>query len=326
VGVRVSWIVATASAAVLAAPNIAQAHLRGGTVAVDYGANVIRPRPSRTAPLTVGVYQSDRALHLGVRHGHVVVVIGYLGESFLRVDAAGLAVNRASPTAAVAGLLAKGEAVGGDVPRWRLVPRRSSVVWHDPRLQRPLPRSSRVSWSIPILVDGRRERISGEIWRRAAPALWPWLLVLGLFVALAAVLGVRKDVQRLRTGCILMGATAAAGGMVATAGLVLSSYALPGIRIAGADGVVVAAVGFGVLAWGPREARVPAGVGLGLAGLAVGSLESAVFLHAGVLSALPAMPTRVGVALAIAAGVACLITGALFYLQRAAESVPEGGG
>jgi hypothetical protein len=316
---RVCWIVATAGAVVLAMPDIAHAHLRSGTVAVDYGARVVEPRSARAAVLTVGVYQSDRALHLSVRHGHAVVVIGYLGESFLRVDADGVAVNRASPTAAVAGLLGKGEAVAGDRARWRLVRGRSSVVWHDPRLQRPLPRSSRASWSIRILVDGRGERIAGQIWRLGAPALWPWLLVLALFAALTAVLGLTRDVQRLRTAFIWTGATAAAAGIVATAGLALSSYASPGIRIVGADGLVFAAVGFGFLVWGPGEASVPTGVGLGLLGLAVGLSESAVFLHAVVLSALPALPMRVGVALAIAAGGAGVITGLLCYVQDAAE-------
>jgi hypothetical protein len=113
--------------------------------------------------------------------------------------------------------------------------------------------------------------------------------------------------------------------MAATAGLALSSYASPGIRIAGADGLVFAAVGFGVLGWGPRDARVPAGVGLGLLGLAVGLSESAVFVHAGVLSAFPATPTRVGVVLAIAAGATGVMTGLIFYLWQPVEPALRGG-
>jgi hypothetical protein len=56
--------------------------------------------------------------------------------------------------------------------------------------------------------------------------------------------------------------------------------------IAVADEFVFAAVGFGVLAWGPRNADVPAAIGLGLLGLATGLSEGGVFLHGGVLSAL----------------------------------------
>ena len=73
--------------------------------------------PSTTAPasaspnavLAVSVYQSDLGLHLSVRRGHSVLVLGYLGEQFLRIDPAGVAVNAASPTAAASGLLHAGE-------------------------------------------------------------------------------------------------------------------------------------------------------------------------------------------------------------------------
>lgn len=323
---RVSWIVGAVGVpilAVLAVPSVAQAHLRSGTVAVDYGARVVRPRPSPTAPFVVTVYQSDRALRLSVRNGHTVVVVGYLGERFLRVDAAGVAVNRDSPTAAGSGLLAKGGRAGGSQTGWNLVRAHSSVVWHDPRLQRLPPGAIRASWSIPVLVDGRRERISGEIWRLAAPTLWPWLLVLGLFAALTGLLGVARDPRRLRTGCILAGAVAAAAGIVAAGGFALGAYASPGTWIAVADEFVFAAAGFGVLAWGPRGADVPAGIGLGLLGLATGLSEGGVFLHGGVLSALPAAPTRAAAALAIGAGVAGLATGGLFYLQHPAEPAVE---
>jgi hypothetical protein len=323
--VRVFWVVSVVGVAVLATPSVAQAHLRSGTVAVDYGARVVRPRPSPTAPFAVIVYQSDRALRLSVRDGHTVVVIGYLGERFLRVDRARVAVNRASPTAAGSGLLAKGERSEGPAG-WTPVRGHSSVVWHDPRLQGLPPGAIRASWSIPVLVDGRRERITGEIWRLAAPALWPWLLVLGFFAALTALLGVAKDRRRLRTGCILAGAVAAVAGIVAAGGFALGAYASPGTWIAGADEFVFAAAGFGVLVWGPRNADVPAGIGLGLLGLATGLSEGGVFLHGGVLSALPALPTRAAAALAIGAGVAGLVTGGLFYLQHPPEPAAEGAG
>jgi len=306
---------------VLAAAPVAQAHLRSGTVAVDYGARVVRPRPAPTAPFAVTVYQSDRALQLRVRSGHTVVVIGYLGERFLRVDAAGaVAVNGASPTTAGSGLLAKGEQTG-----WTPVRGHRSVVWHDPRLQRLPPGAIRASWSIPVLVDGRRERIAGQIWRLAAPALWPWLLVLVPFAALTVLLGVAGDRRRLRTGCIVAGAVAAAAGIGAAGGVALGAYASPGTWIAGADEVVFAVAGFGVLAWGPRGADVPAGIGLALLGLAIGSSEAGVFLHGGVLSALPAMPTRTAAVVAIGAGIAGLGTGGLFYLRHPAEPAAEGG-
>ncbi|HET8605889.1 MAG TPA: hypothetical protein VFL66_02560 [Gaiellaceae bacterium] len=63
--------------------------------------------PLRSAAFSVRVLPSDRALALSVRPGHSVVVLGYLGEPFLRVDRRGVAVNAASPTAVLPGAAAR---------------------------------------------------------------------------------------------------------------------------------------------------------------------------------------------------------------------------
>ena len=81
----------------LLVPSTAAAHLRSGTTAVDYRARVTSP-PSPA--FAARVYQSDRALHVVVRSGHTLVVLGYLGEPFLRIDASGVTVAATSPTAA----------------------------------------------------------------------------------------------------------------------------------------------------------------------------------------------------------------------------------
>ena len=121
---------AAAAAVALALPSTAGAHLRSGTVAVDY-----RPRVTHTpaGPVRVGVYVSDRALHVGVKRGHGAVVYGYLGEPFVRVGDGGVSVDTASPTAG-----------------WVLRSHRLSVVWHDVLASRP-------RWRVPVAVDGRRE-------------------------------------------------------------------------------------------------------------------------------------------------------------------------
>src|SRR5438876_10955776 len=83
----------------LAAPAPASAHVRTGSVAVDYRVHVF---PTRL-PLTAHVYLGDRALRLSVRPGHSVTVLGYGREPFLGIDGAGVTVLR-SPTAAALGL------------------------------------------------------------------------------------------------------------------------------------------------------------------------------------------------------------------------------
>src|SRR2546423_12986395 len=69
----------------LAAPGPASAHIRTGSVAVDYRARVF---PTRL-PLTAHVYLGDRALRLSVRRGHSVPGLGYGGAPFLRIAGPG---------------------------------------------------------------------------------------------------------------------------------------------------------------------------------------------------------------------------------------------
>jgi hypothetical protein len=53
--------------AFLVVPAAASAHLRSGTVAVDYRASIIVPRATA---FTAQIYQSDRALRMSIRSGH----------------------------------------------------------------------------------------------------------------------------------------------------------------------------------------------------------------------------------------------------------------
>ena len=108
----------------LAAPTTASAHLRTGVVAVDYRASVFPPRAPLRRALAARVYKSDQALGLSVRPGHMVLVLGYTGEPFLRINGAGVAVNASSPTAAAAGLLKQSDPVR--VRGWHLRSSRST--------------------------------------------------------------------------------------------------------------------------------------------------------------------------------------------------------
>jgi len=289
---RRSCLAAGAAASVaLALPATATAHLRTGTVAVDY-----RPRvTSRPAgPLEVGVYLSDRALHLGVERGHLVVVYGYLGEPFIRVGDAGVSVDTASPTAGATGLLPRGAPSGG----WVLRSHRRTVVWHDVR-------TSRSHWRVPIAVDGRRESIAGVTTRLPRPAMWPWLVLLAAIVAAAAA--VRRPVA--------LGVISSAAAMVVAAGFAFSAYADPGTWIAGVDELFFVAAGIGVLRWGAPGLRLASAVWLGLVGLAVGLSKGEVFLHALVLSALPGQATRAAVVVGVGSGIVAAVLGCLAYVR-----------
>jgi hypothetical protein len=178
VGLRAfaGWLVLFGVVA-LAAPTAASAHIRTGVAAVDYRASVFPLRAPLLTAATVRIAESDQALGVTVRSGHAVVVLGYTGEPFVRINGAGVAVNGASPTAAATGLLKGLPRSAGVGPGWHFRSSRRSVVWHDTRV-RGLPSSvQRRTWVVPIVVDGRRVRLEGEVWRVPAPSPWPWLIL-----------------------------------------------------------------------------------------------------------------------------------------------------
>jgi hypothetical protein len=245
-------------------PPAAAAHLRSGTVAVDHRARITK-RPA--GPFSIVVYQSDRALHLSVDAGHVVVVYGYLGNPLYRIGDGGVAVQAAQ---------------GG----WLLVSHHRSVTWHDLRTSRP-------TWRVPIAVDGRRAVVVGTTSTLRHPALWIWV------VALAAI-----GIAGLLAAPAVSGTVSSAAAVIIAVAFALDTYASPGTWIAGIDETLFAAAGLGVLRWGPPVARMPAVLWLSLLGAAVGLSKGAVFLHALVLAALPGAFVRVLAVAAIGAGIA----------------------
>jgi hypothetical protein len=201
---------------VLAAPAGADAHLRSGVVAVDYRASLVSPNPAVKAR----VYQSDRALSVTAEPGHTVVILGYLGEPFVRIAGGRVAVNAASLTAAGLGLL-EGSSVGTG---WRLSSRGETFVWHDRRL-RGLPAGvDRKRWAIPLVVDGRSAQLTGVLQRVERPPAWPWIVVGLPFVLVTALLLLRRRMYRVRAAAVALGVTSAVGMLATGAGFALDSY------------------------------------------------------------------------------------------------------
>jgi hypothetical protein len=301
----------------LASPAAASAHLRSGTVAVDYRASVLR---ADTPAYSAQIFQSDRALGITVKRGHVVMLLGYLGEPVFRLDAAGLWVNAASPTAVVLRLVTRSRRVVASTPRWRLQRGRHSVVWHDARSQ-GLPAGVKQGvWSVPLVVDGRRTRLEGVLQHFAAPSPWPWI---GL---LAAVLGaglwplmVRRH-DRVSSAAIACAGAATAAAVVTLVAFALDAYASPGTWIEALDAIAFLGVGVWGMRRGPEHLHVAAAIGLGLVGLAVALLEVAIFLHPIVLAVLPGSVTRIVDVLAMGAGLDAAVLGGVFYARTAGLS------
>jgi hypothetical protein len=314
---RLPWglIVAAAAATFLAGTPDASAHLRSGTIAVDYRASVAAPQ---TPAYSAQIYQSDRALNLTVKRGHSVSVLGYLGEPMFRLDPAGLWINVASPTSAVAGLVTKAQRVVSSTPHWRLQHGRRSVIWRDARAQGLSPGVDDGTWSVPMIVDGRPANLDGALRRRPKPVLWLWLVLVGCLPACAAALAlVRRD--QLARGAISFAAAAAGVSAVLAVAFALDAYASPGSWIAGFDEIFFIAIGIGVLLRGPPRWHVATAIGLGLLAVGVGLSKGAVFLHPIVLADLPGTVIRLLVAVAVGCGLAAAALGGMSYAET---SVP----
>ena len=289
----------------LLAPPAASAHVRSGVIAVDYRADV-----SATPPGVVArIYESDLAVQLTARAARSVVVPGYLGEPFIRIGPAGVFVSKTSPTAAGARVVSHGR----------------SVVWHDARV-RALPRGvDRRSWTIPLIVDGRRSRLGGEAWRVETPPAWPWV-ALGLpFLVVVALLLVVRPMHWVQAGAVGFGIAAAVGLVASGWGFVLASSASEGRWVEAANELVFSLVGVLVVVRGKPDTRAIAGGALGLLGLAVGLSKVPVLLHGIVLSVFPSNLARVVVALTIATGAAATCLGLVIFtaaLESPADEVP----
>jgi hypothetical protein len=308
---RRSLVVAVAALALaalaFAAPGTAGAHLRASRSAVDFRASV----QANQAPVRLRVYRTDLALGLRLEGRHRVVVLGYLGEPFLRLEPGAVFVNAASPTAAGARLARPHPRLTR--PLWHLRATRPSVIWHDARVRGLPPGKTRGRWRIPLLVDGHRMELTGTIQRVAAPAAWPWL-VIGAALAVAVALALRRR-KLLRPATASLGRLAGAATLLTALGFALSSSAAQGAWIEGGNEAFLALVGAVFLVRGSSAARALAGGLLGLVGLAAGLTRLPVLLHGIALSALPGSLARLAVATAIAAGAAAATLGLVVFFD-----------
>lgn len=312
--------VALVVAAALGAAPTAGAHLRSGVVAEDFLASSAPLGPLANA-LSLRIYKTDRALALTVHPPHSVTVFGYLGEPFIRISNAGVYVDRSSPTAAAAGLVRDPTKWRPGHPSWRLYSRGETVLWHAPAL-RGLPAVvDRAAWRVPIAVDGRATALHGSIWRVPAPALWPWL-AFAVPVALVALAFVAAFRRRLRFAVAAFGLLAAVATLTVIAAFTLTRTANGGRVYEGANELIFALVGLGVLARGRENARAFAATGLGLLALGVGLAKVPVLLHGVVLSSFPPTAARIAVAGAIWTGAAAAVLGLVVFFEILDEPSP----
>src|SRR6185295_2671061 len=98
-------------------------------------------------------------------------------------------------------------------PDWSKVAAGVSFAWHAHRPGRVLGRRSGGGdvggWSIPLVVDGRSERIVGRLHHSEGPPYWVLLMVLATTAALAAVVARTRSprtIEWVAVGGALIGA------------------------------------------------------------------------------------------------------------------------
>jgi hypothetical protein len=290
----------------LALPPAANAHGQTGRVAVDDRAEVLRKPPG----VAVRIYASDLAVRLREAGARRVVVLGYVGEPFIRIGPAGAVVSRASPTAGGARAVVHGR----------------SVVWHDARVRGLASGVARKRWTIPLIVDGRRTAVEGQLWRVEPPPAWPWIVLGVPFLVVAAWLLAVRPQHWVRVAAVAFGLAAAVGMVVTGAGFALNGSASEGKWVEAGNELVFALVGVAFVLRGKPDTRAIAGGALGLLGLAIGLSDLAVFRHGVVLSALPADLVRTIVALVIAAGAVATCTGLVVFSAAMDAPLEDLGG
>jgi hypothetical protein len=190
----------------------------------NYEASVtgLDPRPEG---VELDVAGGDAFLRINVAPGHEVLIPGYGGEPYVRIDADGSVwVSEDSPAYyqnddRYSQVRIPRDADGRGDPRWMLVGDDGRYAWHDHRthwmgFNRPPnvvgdARQFVFAWKIPIQVDGREISVAGQLeWVPSRSAVIP--ILVGI-VALLPLLMWRR--RRVEIAAVLV--TVAAAGAVA---------------------------------------------------------------------------------------------------------------
>lgn len=306
------WLVLVAAAALATAlPAAAAAHGAGQTVASSYLARV----GTVPAGLRAKVVDGDQRMWLRAPARETVIVLDVRGAPYLRFDRAGVQVNRNSamyylnqtPVAAIPppGL------TRSTAPRWVALTGSHDYVWHDGRLHAlaavALAPGARYvgRWSVPLLVDGRAERITGALWHADRPSIvWFWPIVV-LLACVAAALRLRRPLLDARLARALAAAALAA---LAIGGVGLELHGRP--NVSGTQLVelvlILAFVGWGLARLSLNRAGWFAHLVIAAGSLWAGLTLFATLRDGFVLTALPAFLARAVTVLCLGCGAALL--------------------
>ncbi len=177
----------------------ASAHSLSGSQATNYETTITNLRP-RVPGVTFRAIDLGSRIELRNDSDHVVEVLGYDHEPYLRVTNSRVERNARAP----ATFLNRTQLLPGPVPssydpsaspRWETIGSSGVARWHDHRTHwmatSPPPVVTRdpahrhviiPHWSLPLLVDGQRATLTGDVVWVPGPSPIPWL-ALALVIA-----------------------------------------------------------------------------------------------------------------------------------------------
>jgi hypothetical protein len=287
-------------------PHVAAAHGIVVPVASSYMARVARA----PAGLDAKVIDGDQGMWLRVDTAGTVVVLDYRGAPYLRFSTAGVDVNRNSVTYYLN--QRPGQAPPSTVnalvpPSWNHVTDAHAYGWHDGRLH-ALATTARSpgtryvgGWTVPVLINGHRDRISGGVSYAPNPSIvWFWPIVVLIACVVAAWRLHRPELDaRVSQGLAIAALIAIAAGVAGE-----ELHGRPNVSV-GQQILLGIALAFVVLAF-IRVVLRKAGSFLlfviSFAALWLGTALLPVLLYGFVLAAVPAFVARVAAVLCLGAG------------------------
>jgi hypothetical protein len=303
----------------LALPTDASAHVgHSSSMAVDDRARIMQIQPA-APPFQVRVVDGDQDLWLQLDPGNELVVLGGIGEPFLRFNDAGVFANTHSSTAQTDLLsLIPSETPSLNprkAPSWFKLTTADRYLWHDHRIHALAllsdggPARRLGEWNIPLKLNGGRGAITGDLRSIPLPNRWFWL-VLSVLIAIAAVAVLRwKGSRFAATGGPALAVITVVAVLIAHAGRDL--YGRPEIStgryITLGLSLVLGAIAVERLFRGGNGTKFIVAMVVGVIGLVQGLTMLSTFWHGLVLVAIPMTLERACVALAIGAGVASLV-------------------
>jgi hypothetical protein len=299
----------------------AQAHIgpshRWLPVASDYRAVVLGTTPPQPE-ITAWALQGDQTLRLRVHPDVEVVVLGYIGEPFLRFARGEVDVNQHAATAYAAGLGRRDAPPALDPsarPSWRRVAVGEVYAWHDHRLRPPglrRPHGAAVAaWTVPLRVGGVAARLAGRTSYANGGSVARWLLVGALLAMLGPVVAPARSPGLRRAGAAALAAGSLGALLVGAAGVWLDTPRSTGdTGVVMAAGAVLAALAVVAMALVEPAAAALVTLAVALLAISVGATFAPMLTHGFALSALPADAARLSVCIAVGLGLAAAIAAA----------------